>query len=448
FIPREDKPVQRLRAVFATLSDARTRYGREATGPYIISMARSAADVLAVLALARMGGLVDADNQVPLDVAPLFETVDDLEHAAQSLGSLLQDPVYRQHLRSRGDRQMVMLGYSDSSKDGGIVSSRWVLQRAQSELLQAAGDVQLAFFHGRGGSTSRGGGHLVKALMASPRGSVHGRLRMTEQGEVIHRKYGIRALALRSLEQMLGATLRASLRSGAVDPRMPRWHDMMRELAAHSRDAYRALVGAPDFVAYFRTATPIDVIERMAMGSRPASRRDMRGVEDLRAIPWVFAWTQSRSVLTAWYGLGTAIGFGIEHYGEASMAEMARHWPFFATLLDDVEMVLAKADMAIAERFSQLAGELHTSFFTRIESEYRATIEGILTLKKQDHLLAADPRLALSIRLRNPYIDPMSLIQLDLLKRWREHGSREDDPLLGPLVASVNGVARGLQNTG
>ncbi|MEO8958609.1 MAG: phosphoenolpyruvate carboxylase [Rudaea sp.] len=449
FDAMDAEEVTRLRDVFAELADARVRYGSDATGPYIISMARSAADVLAVLALARLGGLIDENGHVPLDIAPLFETVDDLEHAADTLRSLLADPVYREHLRARDDRQLVMLGYSDSSKDGGIVASRWVLQRGQTQLLQAAHefDVQLAFFHGRGGSTSRGGGSLVHALMASPYGSVAGRLRLTEQGEVIHRKYGIRALALRSLEQMVGGTLRASLRPPRHDSRISRWQEIMHVLAADSRDAYRAFVGADDFVAYFRAATPIDVIERMALGSRPARRRDMRGVQDLRAIPWVFSWTQCRSILTGWYGLGSAIDRGIERFGEDTLAEMARDWPFFRSLLDDVEMVLAKTDMAIAERFSLLSGKLHAPFFTSVQREFKACVGGILRLKRSDHLLADDPRLALSIRLRNPYIDPMSLIQVDLLQRWRE-GGRDDEALLRALVATVNGVARGLQNTG
>ena len=442
--------VQRLHEVFSTLADSRRRYGAQATGPYVISMARSAADVLAVLALARMGGLVDDAGHVPLDIAPLFETVDDLHNAGTSLRSLFADPVYQEHLAARGDRQMVMLGYSDSSKDGGIVSSRWVLQEGQRAMLEVARecDVQLAFFHGRGGSTSRGGGHLIKALMASPSGSVHGRLRLTEQGEVIHRKYGIRALALRSLEQMVGATLRASLRPPGLEKGQETWYRIMAEMAADSRAAYRALVGDAHFVEWFRQATPIDVIEHMAMGSRPASRRAMQGVEDLRAIPWVFAWTQSRAILTGWYGLGSAIGKAIERHGLETMQSMVRDWVFFRTLIEDVEMVLAKTDLRIARRFSQLSGPLHEAFFARVEREHEASVQGILQLKGAERLLADDPRLALSIRLRNPYVDPMSLIQVDLLKRWREAGSQADDTLFTALVATINGVARGLQNTG
>jgi phosphoenolpyruvate carboxylase len=446
--------------VFATLGDARRRYGSEAIGLYIISMARSAADVLAVLALARYGGLIESagarsapgeqnDTAVPLDIAPLFETVDDLKHAPATLRALLDDPVYRAHLRAREDRQWVMLGYSDSGKDGGTLASRWALQRAQVELLEVARDagIGLAFFHGRGGSASRGGSRIAPALMSSPRGSVAGVLRVTEQGEVIHRKYGIRALALRNLEQTVSAVLRASLRPRAQEPREPRWRERMETLAAHSRRHYRTLVERDGFVDYFRTATPIDVVERMTLGSRPASRRSMRGVQDLRAIPWVFAWTQCRSIITGWYGLGTALEQGAAAFGEEALAEMARDWPFLTNALDDVAMVLAKCDLDIAGAFSRLAGDLHEPFFALIREEFERTNLWLLKLKGGGGLLSDNPRLAVSIRLRNPYVDPMSLLTVDLLARWRAGGS-EDDALLRALVACVNGVSQGLQNTG
>ncbi|HEX7340486.1 MAG TPA: phosphoenolpyruvate carboxylase [Rhodanobacteraceae bacterium] len=439
---------ERLKAVFATLAEARAHYGTDATGPYIISMARSAADVLAVLALARMGGLVE-DGAVPLDIAPLFEKVDDLTHGAGILRKLLADPVYREHLRQRGDHQLIMLGYSDSGKDGGALAARWALQRAQAELLAAAREngVQLAFFHGRGGSASRGGGKVTPALMASPRGSVAGHLRMTEQGEVIHRKYGIRALALRNLEQTIGAAIRASLRPRKDDAREDAWCERMDALAAASRKAYRAFVTDADFVGYFRTATPIDVIEKMTLGSRPSSRRSMTGVEDLRCIPWVFSWTQMRTTLPGWYGVGSALEHGVAEYGEQAMIEMAHDWAFLSTLLNDVEMVLAKTDLGIAEAFSKLSGDLHARFFPLIEQEFARTQKWVLRLQGRDQLLAGDRRLAQSIRLRNPYIDPMSLLQVDLLKRWRAGGS-QDENLLRALVACVNGVSQGLQNTG
>jgi len=444
-----DAAASALKAVFATLKANRDSHGTEATGLYIISMARTSADVLAVLALARHGGLCTPDGAVPLNIAPLFETVDDLKDAPATLRALLADPVYRAHLAAQGNQQWVMLGYSDSGKDGGTLASRWGLQRAQGELMDVAraAGIALAFFHGRGGSASRGGARITPALLSAPRGAVDGVLRVTEQGEVIHRKYGIRALALRHLEQTVGAVLQATLRPRAADAREEGWIARMDVLAAVSRQAYRAFVDRAGFVDYFRSATPIDVIEQMTLGSRPASRRSMRGVQDLRAIPWVFSWTQCRSILPGWYGVGSALEHGAREFGEAALVAMARDWPFFANALDDVEMVLAKCDLAIAEAFSKLAGDLHDGFFGLIREEFARTRHWLLRLAGRAELLAGNPRLAASIQLRNPYIDPMSLLQVDLLRRWRE-GGRQDDALLKALVACVNGVSQGLQNTG
>jgi phosphoenolpyruvate carboxylase len=436
--------------VFRALRSGRQRFGASALGPYIVSMSRSAADALAVLALARVAGLQQEDGSVQIDVAPLFETVADLEAAEASLRSLFADPVYHEHLRQRGRRQMVMLGYSDSAKDGGILASRWALQRTQVVLTALAKEsgVRIEFFHGRGGSASRGGGKTERAVMASPRGSVDATLRLTEQGEVIHRKYGLRALAQRNLEQMTGAVLRATLRPRAPDPREAGWRELAGELAASAKRHYRALVHEdPDFATYFRAATPIDVIERLRIGSRPSRRGDKGGVESLRAIPWVFAWSQNRSGMTGWYGVGTALVASIEQHGEQRISEMARDWPFFATLLDDVEMVLAKSDMAIFERYSLLAGAAHTPYFATIHEEFRRCRDAIVALKGKDTLLQKDQRLKQSIRLRNPYVDPISLLQVDLLARWREAG-RPEDALFRALVATVNGIAAGVQNTG
>ena len=446
----DDDTNQRLDAVFATLADARQRHGTQALGAYIISMAHNRADVLTVLALARRGGLVDADGHVPLDIAPLFETVGDLQHGPDTLRDLVADPVYRAHLAARDNVQMVMLGYSDSGKDGGIAASRWGLQRGQVELLQAAKElgIKLTFFHGRGGSISRGGGKTTRAVDASPRGSVDGRLRVTEQGEVIHRKYGIRALALRSLEQATGAVLVSSLRPRPPEPREARWREVMERVSAESTQAYRAFVDAPGFMDYFRNATPIDVIERMTLGSRPSRRLGQdAALTNLRAIPWVFAWSQARAVIPGWYGVGSGLKAVIDDGDEETLREMARDWPFFKTFLDDISMVLAKGDLSIAEMFSRMAGPLHDEFFPRIQSEHAITREWVMKLNGNEWLLQHDQRLALSIRLRNPYIDPISVLQADLLKRWRDSG-REDDNLLRVLVASINGVSQGVQNTG
>jgi len=444
-----DEGGQRLDAVFGALADARRRHGSDAIGSYIISMAHDRADVLTVLALARRGGLVDG-AAVPLDIVPLFETVDDLRGGTDTLRDLLFDPVYRAHLAARGDVQMVMLGYSDSGKDGGIAASRWGLQRAQVELLEVAAEsgIRLTFFHGRGGSIIRGGGKTTRALEAAPRGSVDGRLRVTEQGEVIHRKYGIRALALRSLEQMTGAVLQSSLRPRAPEPREDAWRTVMDRVAESSSQAYRGFVGDPDFMRYFRQATPIDVIERMTLGSRPSRRLGQdAALSNLRAIPWVFAWSQARAVVPGWFGVGSGLQAAVDAGHEAALREMAADWPFFRTFLDDIAMVLSKGDINIAEMFSRLAGPLHERFFPRIRDELALTKRWVKALTGQQSLLQHDPRLALSIRLRNPYVDPISVLQVDLLRRWRETGG-EDEELLRALVACVNGVSQGVQNTG
>jgi phosphoenolpyruvate carboxylase len=447
-VDREAAGARNTLDVFRTVHEARSTFGTHAFGPYIISMSRSAADALAVLALARTAGCVEHDD-VPLDVAPLFETIDDLRAAPDIMRALFGDPVYRRHLASRGDRQIVMLGYSDSAKDGGILASRWSLQRTQVELLelsQQAG-IRIVFFHGRGGSVSRGGGKTERAVIAAPRGTVDGVLRVTEQGEVIHRKYAIRALALRNLEQTTGAVLRASLRPRPPEPREIRWRDLAATLAQRSRAHYRALVHEhPQFPAYFRAATPIDVIEQLRLGSRPSKRRE-GGIEALRAIPWVFAWSQNRSGLTGWYGVGTALSDAIAEVGHETIADMARDWPFFAAMLDDIEMLLAKSDIDIFERYSRLAGPLHDTFFPGIAEEFARTCDTILALRDRGTLLQDDYRLRLSIRLRNPYVDPISLLQVELLQRWRA-GERNDEALLQALVTTVNGISAGIQNTG
>ncbi|HRD72174.1 MAG TPA: phosphoenolpyruvate carboxylase [Aquimonas sp.] len=437
---------------FQALAALSRQYSSAALGPYIVSMSRSAADALAVLVLAKMAGHVDRAGDIPMDVVPLFETVDDLDAAAKVVTALLQDAAYRTHLRRRGDRQMVMLGYSDSAKDAGLAASRWAIQRAQIALTALASEhgIRIVFFHGRGGSASRGGSKTERAIIAAPRGSVDGYLRLTEQGEVIHRRYGIRALALRNLEQATGAVLRATARPRPPEPREAAWRKIMGGIAEESRRVYRALVHEDaDFVSYFRAATPIDVIERLKLGSRPAKRAagGQVGVESLRAIPWVFAWSQNRCGMTAWYGIGSALELAIAENGLDSLVEMASDWPFFATFIDDVEMVLAKTEMGIFERYSQLAGAAHAQFYPQLEAEFRRTREMVLTIKNSEELLATDRRLRISIRLRNPYVDPISLLQIDLLRRWRAAG-RPDDGLFHALATTVNGIAAGMQNTG
>ena len=439
-----------LDAVFVALADARVCFGPAALGNYIVSMTHDRADVLTILALARRGGLSDQQGAVPLDIVPLFETISDLDRAAATLDDLLTDTVYRQHLAQRGHQQVVMLGYSDSGKDGGIAASRWALHQAQVALLAVAqrAGVTLTFFHGRGGSVVRGGSQMTRAILSSPRGSVAGRLRVTEQGEVIHRKYGIRALALRTLERMTSAVCLSGLSPCPPDPRESAWERLMHQIAQCSSTVYRTLVDDPAFIQYFRLATPIDVIERMTLGSRPSRRLGQNAsLANLRAIPWVFAWSQARTGLPGWYGVGSGLQAVIDAGHLQTLQQMAENWPFFRMLLDDVAMVLVKADLMIAERFSQLAGALHSRFFPQIRSQFELTSQSIRQVMHQRTLTCHDSDLAQSIELRNPTIDPVSLLQVNLLKRWRSAG-QHDDAILRALVASVNGVAQGLQNTG
>jgi phosphoenolpyruvate carboxylase len=445
-----DPDAERTLAVFRAIGECRTRYGAHAIGPYIISMTQGLDDVLTVLLLARWGALQEADGTVPLDVAPLFETLDDLRDGPDVLRALLEDDIYRAHLNARGKRQVVMLGYSDSNKDAGIVASRWAVQRAQAALvatLEPAG-IDLTIFHGRGGTVSRGGGKLARVVLSAPPGSVRGRLRVTEQGEVISANYGLRAIAIRTLEQAVGAVAVATALPPKPDGQAGQWESLMSEIAATSHATYRGLVyDDPRFVEYFRLSTPIDVIERMPMGSRPPSRRSGSGIEQLRAIPWVFAWTQNRSVLPGWFGLGSALERAVARHGQDTVAEMIGRWPFVKALVDDVEMVLAKADIGIAARYARLAGKLESAFFPTIKAEFDRTVALVLRLKGTTTLLDEDPVVQRAIRLRNPYVDPMSLLQVDLLGRWRA-GGRADDELFGALLATVRGIAQGLQNTG
>ncbi|MCB1588363.1 MAG: phosphoenolpyruvate carboxylase, partial [Xanthomonadales bacterium] len=397
------------KAVLQAMRDGLDRFGRHAIGPYIISMCESADDVLNVLALARLAELADANGQVPLDLVPLLETIGDLERGPQILDALFGDPVYRGHLQARGDRQLVMLGYSDSSKDGGLVASRWGLYRAQRALAEVAArhGVELGFFHGRGGTVSRGGGKTERAILAAPRGSAGRRFRVTEQGEVIHRKYSVRAIALRNLEQALGALVQAELRP-APPPSSDDAEAIAETIAEHSEQAWRTLIGGTEgFVDYFRAATPIDVIERMKIGSRPASRKSGNpSIEQMRAIPWVFAWSQSRHGLPTWFGLGTGLQAAFDRFGTEAVQSLVQEWLFLQVMVADVEMVLAKSDLAIAAQYSRLAGPLHERIFPLIEAEFARTIEGLATLRQDGELLSYDPRLQRIIQLRNPYVDP------------------------------------------
>jgi phosphoenolpyruvate carboxylase len=442
----DDAALVRCLDVFRALDWARGRFGPAALGLYIVSMSEDADDVLSVLALAEAAGM----SPPALDVAPLFETVDDLERAPSVMRALFADARYRAHLAARGNRQTVMLGYSDSNKDGGLASARWALQRAQSALSAIAREsgIELDYFHGRGGTVSRGGGKTERAIRAAPEGAFSGRLRLTEQGEVIRRKYGMRAIALRSIEQTFSALIARECDPPPA-PSDARWAQAMDAVAEASRQAYQKLIfDTPGFVDYFRLATPIDVIERMRIGSRPSARAPGEAsVAQLRAIPWVFAWSQSRHGLPGWYGLRQGLEAAIEAVGEDVLTAMARDWPFFENLLEDAEMVLVKSDLGIAARYSGLAGPLHEQFFPRIAEDFERTAALIIRLRGTKELLDRDPRLKHSLRLRNPYVDPLSLLQVKLLGTWRARG-RPEDETFHALVSTVTGIARGLLNTG
>jgi len=445
--PISDEAAEAL-AVFRAISAARQMYGSAAIGLFIISMTRGADDVLTALALS---GIANPHTGAPsrLDVAPLLETVDDLQAGPEIIEALLTHGVYRKHLEGLHDRQAVMVGYSDSNKDSGIVASRWALYEAQRSLVSVGEtrDIDIVFFHGRGGTVSRGGGNLVNGILGAPPGTVKGFLRITEQGEVINQKYGVRFLALRNLELVTGATLEHSINRNAAGLGDDE-SEIIAFMADVSRKKFRSMVYEdPGFPDYFRSTTPLDVIERLNIGSRPASRRSGKGIENLRAIPWVFSWAQVRVGFPGVFGFGTALDRAIEEYGLENVRDLLSRRIFFQAMVSDVEMVLGKSELGIGRRYTSLVAPAQRHYFDHISEEFELATRRILELKQLDHLLDDQRVLQRNIRLRNPYVDPMHLLQVDLLKRWRA-GDREDDELLEALKASVKGIALGIQNTG
>jgi phosphoenolpyruvate carboxylase len=435
-------------AVFRAISGARQHYGAAAIGLFIISMTQGADDVLTTLALASIANPhTGADAR--LDVAPLLETVDDLQAGPEILRGLLGHAVYRKHLAALKKRQVIMIGYSDSNKDSGIVASRWALHEAQRKLVQvgADGGVDVVFFHGRGGTVSRGGGNLVNGILGAPPDTVKGFLRVTEQGEVINQKYGVRFLALRNLELVTGATLVQTVardRSGLDNDERA----ILDFMAGVSREKFRNVVyDDPDFPGFFREITPIDVIERLNIGSRPASRRSGEGIENLRAIPWVFSWAQVRVGFPGVYGFGTALDAAIQEFGLQNIRKLLNNRIFFQAMINDVEMVLGKSELGVGQRYAQLSTAGHQRFFGLIREEFDLAERRILELKQLDRLLDDQRVLQRNIRLRNPYVDPLHLLQIDLLRRWRAEG-RPEGSLLDALKATVKGIALGIQNTG
>ncbi len=435
---------------FRRVRRAHERVGPEAIQTYIISMTRGPSDLLAVLLLARDAGVAEG-----LDIVPLFETAEDLHQSRSTLELLFSHPAYGRHLEGRRRRQTVMVGYSDSNKQDGYVTANWELhlaQRALSDLCERSG-VALTFFHGRGGTVGRGGGPANRAVLAQPPESVGGRLRLTEQGETVTTRYANPRLARRHLEQLAHAVIFTSgKRTGPSPSRGGDWEEAMKGLSPLAQRSYRTLVGSPALVEYFHQATPLDELARLNIGSRPSRRKASSGLEGLRAIPWVFAWTQSRVTLPGWYGLGAAIeGWaGDDPERWETLAAMYREWAFFRTLVDNSQVSLRKADMLIAQVYAGLAEPaIRDTVFPIVRAEHERTVQALLRLTGQRELLDHAPWLRRSIRVRNPYIDPMNYVQVALLRRLRARPeAAEEDALRDAVLLSVNGVAAGLRNTG
>ncbi len=439
-------------ATFQMIARTRQVYGQDLLGPVVISMASGPADVLSVLLLARWTGCADC-----LDIVPLFETLADLEAAPGILQALFELPIYRDHLKTCRHHQMVMLGYSDSNKDGGYLSANWALYQAQERIARVCQEhnVTLTLFHGRGGTVARGGGPANRAIRAQPSGTIQGRFRLTEQGEVISSRYAEPHLAHRHLEQIVSAVLQASIPQGKAEGgAVPdAWRVALSSMSGEARRKYRQLVyETPGFLDYWRTVTPIDEIQRLQIGSRPASRRlDGDPLLSIRAIPWVFSWMQCRFNLPGWYGLGT--GLRAAPLELSALQEMYTAWPFFRSLFDNAEMSLLKADLDIAALYSSLAPDqsVAAAIFEDIRIEFDRTHELVLAISGHSQLMDGDLSLQRSITLRNPYIDPLNYIQVEMLRRLRqlpEADEEEAERLRDVLVLTINGIASGLRNTG
>jgi phosphoenolpyruvate carboxylase len=441
---------KRTLGVFEQILQARHRYGQDAIGYYVVSGTLGADDVLAPLLLARWAEAYDrVSGEVAVDIAPLFDSVDSLEHCGAVLRTLLGDPLYRRHLDARGRTQCALIGYSDSNKEGGIVASRLAAFRAQADLSAAlaAANERHVVFHARGGSIARGGSRIDALVRAAPAGTINGVLRLTEQGEVINQSYGLQPIAMRTLERAFNALTLALGGAGPVAP-SPEQMQFASRVASVSRQHYRRFVHADgEFYAWFQAVTPIDVITRMQIGSRPAFRPGKEGFDALRAVPWVFAWTQSRHMLPAWYGAGFGLRTAVDELGIEVARSAYDGWSFFASLVDDVEAALGRADLEIAAAYDELAPPTQRRFAAKVREEFKLVCEQVLAIKRTSTLLDRDPTLQRAIELRNPYVDPINLLQVDLLRRWRESG-RQDRDLFEGLLASIAGIAEGLQSTG
>ena len=443
-------------AIFFAAHELRQRFGTAALPNCIISKADGVSDMLEVALLLKESGvlLTGINATLAMNIIPLFETIDDLQRSAAVMDRILGIPLYRQLIASRANEQEVMLGYSDSNKDGGFLTSGWELYKAEINLARvfARHGVRLRLFHGRGGSVGRGGGPSYDAILAQPTGAVSGQIRITEQGEVIASKYANPEVGRRNLEILAAATIEATLLDveNATAPAAD-FHAAMERLSELAFQAYRSLVyETPGFTRYFRESTPLSEIATLNIGSRPASRKPSDRIEDLRAIPWVFSWAQCRLMLPGWYGFGSAVQAWLAETpdGMALLQRMYQHWPFFRTLLSNMDMVLAKSDIAIASRYAGLVTDpaLRDAIFGRIKSEWSATIDALLQINGQAELLADNPLLRRSMRNRFPYMDPINHVQVELLRRHR--AGETDERVQRGIHLSINGVAAGLRNSG
>lgn len=434
--------------VFEALAHCRHRYGSDAIGPYVVSSAQGVDDILSVLLLARWADTADRrTGDVQADVAPMFESAESLQRCGEVMKQLFDEPVYQRHLVGRANHQYVMIGYSASNKESGIVRSRWLLRQAQESLFAAADDagIDLTLFHGQADGVDRGGGRTEVLVRSGPNGARRGRLRITEQGELINEKYGLRPIALRVFEQAFNAL--SLSRAGVMPPERvePHWREAMELLGNESSRVYRETVFEdPGFHEFFCQITPIDVVERMQIGSRPVSRVERVGIAALRSIPWWHAWSQCRYMMPGWFGAGSALALASRTLGDAAVRDMYENWFFFTNLIDDIELSLARADLGIAAAYEQLVDEKLRRFIPTLRAEYELTREQVLKIRCCPQLLDGASTVQRSIMLRNPYIDPMHLVQVDLLRRWRA-GKREDRELLSALLATVSGISQALQ---